>query len=601
MVALYPRVESSPFTLEMQGISKSFGPIKALEDVTLRVVKGTIHALVGENGAGKSTLMKILSGVLQPDTGTIVRDGKTCTWKHPSDSLAAGVAMIYQELSLAPHLTIAENVWLGIEPRGALPGTYSKKRMLAYTCALAERHGFHVDPDQKVADLPASTCQIVEVLKALARNAEILVMDEPTSSCGEHEVAVLLETVKKLSIAGTTIIYISHRLEEVVEIAEDITVLRDGRAVYSGSITGLGIPDIVKHMVGRNLDDYFPKRWVEIGSTALKVSGFSSQGVENINFDLHWGEIVGVAGLVGAGRTELARALCGLEAAIRGSVEIDGKSVKIATSADALSLGIMYITEDRKRTGLCLDLPAAWNMTLPCLAELGMKHILDLSRENEIAEETAKKLSLKWSGPGTPASSLSGGNQQKLLLGRALIAQSRLWVLDEPTRGIDIAAKVDIYELIGRMAAEGKAVLIISSELPELFGITDRILVMRRGRLVADLVTSETTQEAVMHLMVGQASETVSLSETKSGSWHDHDSAGSSPPSPQPSPRGRGRYKSAFSTSTLPSGEGQGEGNSWHDSSVPPTSEKISSSLPSPDRQAVPRSAGLSYRVKGRP
>ena len=497
-MALCPRVESSQFALEMQGISKSFGPIKALEDVTLSVLQGTVHALVGENGAGKSTLMKILAGVHQPDTGTIVRKGKICSWKHPSDSIAAGVAMIYQEFSLAPDLTIAENVWLGIEPRGTLLGTYCKNRMLADTRALAERNGFDVDPNQKVENLPTSTCQIVEVLKALARNAEILVMDEPTSSCGEHEVAVLLEMVKKLSRAGTTIIYISHRLEEVVEIAGDITVLRDGRAVHTGPMNGLEIPDIVKHMVGRDLDDYFPKREVEVGSTALSVSELSSQGVENISFDLHWGEIVGVAGLVGAGRTKLARVLCGLDPSIHGSVELDGKSVKIATPAYALSCGVMYVTEDRKRTGLCLDLPAAWNMTLPCLAELGMKHILHLGRENEIAEETAKKLSLKWSGPGAPASALSGGNQQKLLLGRALIAQSLLWVLDEPTRGIDIAAKVDIYELIGRMAAEGKAVLIISSELPELFGITDRILVMRRGRLVADLVTSETTQEAVM-------------------------------------------------------------------------------------------------------
>ncbi len=497
-MALCQRVESSQFALEMLGISKSFGPIKALEDVTLRVQQGTVHALVGENGAGKSTLMKILAGVHQPDAGIIVRKGKTCEWKHPSDSLAAGVAMIYQELSLAPDLTIAENVWLGIEPRGALPGIYSKSRILADTRALAERHGFDVDPNQKVENLPSSTCQIVEVLKAIARNAEILVMDEPTSSCGEHEVAVILEMVKKLSRGGTTIIYISHRLEEVVEIARDITVLRDGRAVHTGSIEGLNIPDIVTLMVGRNLSDYFPKRQVQVGSTALSVSELSSQSVENISFDLRWGEIIGVAGLVGAGRTELARVLCGLDPAIRGSVAIDGKSVKITSPADALSCGIMYVTEDRKRTGLCLDLPAAWNMTLPCLAELGMKHILNLGRENEIAEETAKKLSLKWSGPGAPASALSGGNQQKLLLGRAIIAQSRLWVLDEPTRGIDIAAKVDIYELIGRMVSEGKAVLIISSDLPELFGITDRILVMRRGRLVADLVTSETNPEAVM-------------------------------------------------------------------------------------------------------
>ena len=498
-MALSLPIESSPLALEMRGISKSFGPVKALDDVTLRVRQGTVHALVGENGAGKSTLMKVLSGVYQPDSGTVVREGETCSWKHPSDSLAAGIAMIYQELSLAPDLTIAENVWLGIEPRGAF-GTYSKKRMLADTRSLAERYGFDVDPNQRVETLPASACQIVEALKSLARNAEILVMDEPTSSCGEHEVAALLEMVRKLSRAGTTVIYISHRLEEVVEIAEDMTVLRDGRAVYAGPMKDLRISDIVKHMVGRDLDEYFPKKRVEIGSIALSVTGLSSQSVEDISFDLRRGEIVGIAGLVGAGRTELARVLCGLDPAISGNVTLGGKTVKIATPSDALSHGIMYITEDRKRTGLCLDLPAAWNMTLPLLAELGMKYILRLGRENEIAEETAKKLSLKWSGPGAPASALSGGNQQKLLLGRALIARSQLWALDEPTRGIDIAARVDIYELIGQMAAEGKAILIISSELPELFGITDRILVMRRGRLVADLVTSRTTQEAVMQL-----------------------------------------------------------------------------------------------------
>ena len=311
--------------------------------------------------------------------------------------------------------------------------------------------------------------------------------------------AVLLEMVKKLSRAGTTIIYISHRLEEVVEIAEDITVLRDGRAVHTGPMKGLEIPDIVKQMVGRDLDDYFPKRkvrsWVHgserVGTLVPKrrKHQFRSATGERSSASPGWWAQVALS-------LPASCAVWTLQSAAASA--IDGKSVKIATPADALSCGIMYVTEDRKRTGLCLDLPAAWNMTLPCLAELGMKHILHLGRENEIAEETAKKLSLKWSGPGAPASALSGGNQQKLLLGRAIIAQSRLWVLDEPTRGIDIAAKVDIYELIGRMVAEGKAVLIISSELPELFGITDRILVMRRGRLVADLVTSETTQEAVM-------------------------------------------------------------------------------------------------------
>lgn len=490
---------NSPFVIEMRGISKSFGSVKALDDVTLRVARGEVHGLVGENGAGKSTLMKILAGLHMPDSGEIVREGKVCAWKNPSDSIASGVAMIYQELSLAPDLSVAENIWLGIEPSGKIFGTYSKKKMLEDTRALAEKHGFSLDPNEKVENLPASACQIVETLKAIAWNAQILVMDEPTSSCGEQEVAVILGMVRRLQRSGTTIIYISHRLEEVVKVAENVTVLRDGRVAHTGPINNLKIVDIVTHMVGRDLERYFPKRNVDIGSTVLRVSGLSSRSVRGIYFDLCSGEIVGVAGLVGSGRTELARVLCGVDQPVSGSVELEGQAVRIKNPADALSCGIMYVTEDRKRTGLFLECPALWSMTLPCLSQLGMRYFLKLDSENEIAQETAIKLSLKWPGPQSPANSLSGGNQQKLLLGRALIAQSRIWVLDEPTRGIDIAAKVDIYKLIGHMVQKGKTILMISSELPELFGIADRILVMRRGRLVANLVTSETTQEAVMH------------------------------------------------------------------------------------------------------
>ena len=492
--------EPYQFAIEMLGISKSFGPVKALDNVTLQVTEGSVHGLVGENGAGKSTLMKILAGLHMPDSGEIVRKGKICAWKNPGDAIASGVAMIYQELSLAPDLTVAENIWLGMEPAGKFWGTYSRKLMIDDTQALIEKHGFKLDPHQKVEDLSASACQIVETLKAIARNARILVMDEPTSSCGDQEVTEILGMVKRLKQTGTTIIYISHKLEEVVQVAENITVLRDGRVAHTGPIKALGIIDIVAHMVGRDLEEYFPKRKVVIGPTALRVTGLSSRIVKDINFDLRSGEIVGVAGLVGSGRTDLARVLCGLDQAICGNVELEDRSVSIKKPSDALAYGIMYVTEDRKRTGLFLECPALWSMTLPCLAQLGMGYLLKLGHEKEIAEETAEKLSLKWPGPQYPASSLSGGNQQKLLLGRALIAQSRIWILDEPTRGIDIAAKVDIYELMGRMVQNGKAILMISSEMSELFGIADRILVMRRGRLVGDLVTSETSQEAVMHL-----------------------------------------------------------------------------------------------------
>ncbi|MDY0042543.1 MAG: sugar ABC transporter ATP-binding protein, partial [Desulforhabdus sp.] len=316
---------NSPFVIEMRGISKSFGSVKALDDVTLRVARGEVHGLVGENGAGKSTLMKILAGLHMPDSGEIVREGKVCAWKNPSDSIASGVAMIYQELSLAPDLSVAENIWLGIEPSGKIFGTYSKKKMLEDTRALAEKHGFSLDPNEKVENLPASACQIVETLKAIAWNAQILVMDEPTSSCGEQEVAVILGMVRRLQRSGTTIIYISHRLEEVVKVAENVTVLRDGRVEHTGPINNLKIVDIVTHMVGRDLERYFPKRNVDIGSTVLRVLGLSSRSVRDIDFDLCSGEIVGVAGLVGSGRTELARVLCGVDQPVSGSVELDGQ------------------------------------------------------------------------------------------------------------------------------------------------------------------------------------------------------------------------------------------------------------------------------------
>ncbi len=499
-MALSDTILDSAYALEVRGISKRFGPVKALDDVTMCVKKSTVHAVVGENGAGKSTLMKIIAGVYQPDSGVILRDGTPCVWKHPADSLAAGIAMIYQELSLAPDLTIAENVWLGKEPKGILPGVYSLRNVMAETNILAKKYGFAVDASQKVKDLSPSDCQIVEILKSLARNADILVMDEPTSSCGRIEAAALHEIVKKLSSNGTSIIYISHRLEEILAIAHYITVLRDGRVVYSGTSQGLGIRDIISYMVGRDLTEHYPKKNVQIGSVALSVSKLNSTALKDISIELHWGEVLGIAGLVGSGRTQLARAICGLEPILQGSIRIEGNPVEIRTPADALSCGIMYITEDRKRSGLCLDLPAAWNMTLPSLAQISPKHILHLAQENEITEKMAKKLSLKWGGPATPTWALSGGNQQKLLFARALIAQSRLLVLDEPTRGIDIAAKVDIYNLIGQMAAEGKAVLIMSSDLPELLGITDRIMVMRKGQLVGNLPSATATQEAIMEL-----------------------------------------------------------------------------------------------------
>lgn len=487
--------------LRMTGISKRFGPVQALSDVTFTVRRGTVHALVGENGAGKSTLMKILAGVYQPDAGSIEIDGRPCGFSTPAQALASGISMIYQELDLAEHLTVAENIFLGAEPVGRLPFTVNHKRMASGTRGLGARFDFELDPAARVEELSTGDCQIVEILKALRRNASIVVMDEPTSSLSEREAERLFKVVKQLRERGLSIIYISHRLEEIVGLADEVSVLRDGRLVHSGPMVQLSIPKIVHYMVGRELTDFFPARKAEIGDVCVEVKGLSSDaGVNDVSFEIHRGEIVGMAGLVGARRTEVAKAIFGVDEKTSGHITVDGERLQIDSPTDAISNGIALLTEDRKRTGLCLELACSWNITLPNLAEIGMKWVIVPSKETAIAEEAGAKIAMKWASPEAPASSLSGGNQQKLLIARWLLADSRFMIFDEPTRGIDVGAKTEVYSLLNRLAEQGKAIMFISSELPELFGIADRILVMRRGRLVGNFVTERTTAEDVMHL-----------------------------------------------------------------------------------------------------
>jgi len=500
------RVSSQPTTvsqtaLRMQGISKRFGPVQALDDVSLEVRAGTVHALVGENGAGKSTLMKILAGVYQPDAGTIEIHGQPQVLLNPAQAIAAGVSMIYQELDLAEHLTVAENIFLGAEPQGPLPWTVSHHAMFAQTRRLAEQYSFDIDPAARVEDLSTGDCQVVEILKALRRKASIIVMDEPTSSLSERETVRLFGIVRQLRERGLSIIYISHRLEEIVELADEVSVLRDGQLVHSESITKLDIAKIVHHMVGRELHDFFPERTVKVGQTLVEVSDLSSTaGVSDISFEVRRGEIVGMAGLVGAGRTEVARAIFGVDERDSGRVVVDGRELNIESPRDAIASGIALLTEDRKRTGLCLQLPCSWNITLPNLRDIGMASLIRPAQETRVAAEAGTRIAIKWASPDAPTDSLSGGNQQKLLVARWLLANSTFMIFDEPTRGIDVGAKTEIYSLLNTLAEQGKAILFISSELPELFGIADRILVMRRGRLVGNLVTKETTPEAVMHL-----------------------------------------------------------------------------------------------------
>ncbi len=487
--------------LRMTGISKRFGPVQALSDVTLHTRVGSVHALVGENGAGKSTLMKILAGVYPPDTGSIEIHGQRRTLTNPAEAIEAGVSMIYQELDLAEHLTVAENIFLGAEPHGRLPFTISHHEMVAQTRRLAARYSFDIRPTAKVEDLSMGDCQIVEILKALRRNASIIVMDEPTSSLSERETARLFHVVRHLREQGLSIVYISHRLEEILELADEVSVLRDGQLVHSEPIAKLDIPKLVHHMVGRELTDFFPQRQADVGEMLFEVNGLSSEaGVQDVTFGIRRGEIVGMAGLVGAGRTEIARAIFGVDPRTAGRVVLDGRELNIASPADAIAGGIALLTEDRKRTGLCLQLPCSWNITLPNLEQIGMKTLIRPAQEHRIAAEAGARMSVKWAGPEAPTDSLSGGNQQKLLVARWLLANSTFMIFDEPTRGIDVGAKAEIYSLLNTLAEQGKAILFISSELPELFGIADRILVMRRGKLVGNLVTKETTPEEVMHL-----------------------------------------------------------------------------------------------------
>ena len=490
----------------MKGISKRFGPVRALSEVSFTVRRGTVHALVGENGAGKSTLMKILAGVYQPDSGSIEINGKPQILSKPAEALTAGISMIYQELDLAEHLTVAENIFLGTEPSGRLPFTIDNEEIIAQTTKLAQRFSFEINPTIVMEELSVGDCQIVEIIKALMRNASIIVMDEPTSSLSESEAEMLFELVNVLRGRGLSVIYISHRLEEIVGLADDVSVLRDGRMVHTGSMAKLDIPKIVHYMVGRELTDFFPARTVNIGASRVKVREISSEnGVEDISFDIRKGEIVGMAGLVGAGRTQVARALFGIDAKTSGTVELDGRRIEIHSPTDAIASHIAYLTEDRKRTGLCMELPCSWNITLPNLIAIGMKNVVRPRRESKIVTNIAERISIKWLGPQAPVDSLSGGNQQKVLIARWLLAESKFMIFDEPTRGIDVGAKKEVYGLLNELAEEGKAILFISSELPELFGMADRILVMRRGRLVGDVSPKETTQEEVMHLAAVEA------------------------------------------------------------------------------------------------
>jgi len=486
--------------LEMRGINKSFAGNTVLADVNLSARAGEVHALVGENGAGKSTLMKILAGVYQPDAGEILIDDASVHFARPSDALARGVAMIYQELSLAPDLTVAENIFLGREPLSFRPlGLVNRRELNTRAGDMLKAYGFKLDSRVRVKLLSAADRQLVEITRATVEAKRVLVMDEPTSSLTAHEVEDLFRLIRELKSRGLAVIYISHRLEELDFIADRLTVLRDGRAVYSGVWGEISRAEIIKQMAGRELKEIFPPRTATKGESRLRVTNLTRAGkFREVSLEVAAGEVVGIAGLAGAGRTELVETIFGAYAADSGEIVLNGSGLRMAKPDRAVARGLGLLTEDRKRTGLCLNQSLAANLTLANLRTLIRSWRLDRKRERTVANEHIEKLHIRPPNADKTVARMSGGNQQKVLLARWLFAGSKVFLLDEPTRGVDVASRSEIYRAINQLAETGAAIVMVSSDLPELLGMADRILVMRRGRLVAELDAKRTTQEEVL-------------------------------------------------------------------------------------------------------
>jgi rhamnose transport system ATP-binding protein len=478
-------------------ISKSFGGVHALQDVHFEIFPGEVHALLGENGAGKSTLIKIITGVYQPDIGELFLEGQPIRLADTREAQAHGIAAIYQEPSLFPDLDIAENILVGRQPIRQWGVDW--KRMYQEASALLQRLGMSLDPRTKARELSVAQQQVVEIARALSINAKVLIMDEPTSSLTLGEVEELFGIVRQLRAAGTAIVFISHRLEELFALADRVTTLRDGAYVGTRAMADVTSDDLIRMMVGRALGELFPKQAVEPGEVVLEVAGLGVEGsFSDVSFELRRGEILGMAGLVGAGRTNVARALFGTQPATAGTIKLDGKAVTIASPDEAMALGIGYVPEDRKEHGLILNMSIAENITLPVLSRFARGGWLDSRGEVAAASAAARKLEVKMTSVDQTAGQLSGGNQQKVVLAKWLDTQPRVLILDEPTRGIDVGTKAAVHHLMSSLAAQGMAILLISSELPEVLGMSDRILVMREGRVTGRFSRADATQEKLM-------------------------------------------------------------------------------------------------------
>jgi ribose transport system ATP-binding protein len=493
--------------LEVENVSKSFPGVQALDSVSFNLRKGEVHAIVGENGAGKSTLMKILSGVYQADEGVIRYKGKVATFHDVNQAHEAGIGIIYQELNLIPHLSVAANIFLGREPLTRF-GALDEKKMNADAVAVLGRLNIRLDPTIILNKLPVSKQQMVEIAKALALNSEVLIMDEPTSALTESEIDELFTIIHTLRDRGVAIIYISHRLDELKHIVDRISIFRDGHSVSTDDYSAIGMDEIVNRMVGRKLENKFPPKVnIPTKEKLLEVHNIVRAGVlHDISFDLYRGEILGIAGLMGAGRSELGRAIFGADPIDSGEVMMNDRRLSLHSPADAIKAGIAYLSENRKEDGLAVKMQLAENVTMANVQEISRRFgVLSRHLEMGAAQRYVRDLTIRTPNLSQVVNNLSGGNQQKVVVAKWLFCDSKILIFDEPTRGIDVGTKYAIYELIGALARDGRGIIVISSELPEILGLTDRLLVLHEGSLAATLPTADTTQEEILSYAAGIA------------------------------------------------------------------------------------------------
>ncbi|MEK3976543.1 MULTISPECIES: sugar ABC transporter ATP-binding protein [unclassified Psychrobacillus] len=490
--------------IEMTGISKAFNGNTVLNNVEFEIAPGEIHALMGENGAGKSTLMKILTGIYTRDSGEIKIKGNPVEFKNPKEAEQAGIAVIHQELNILPDLTVAENLFLGNEKTFGKSGILKTKEMNKAAKEVLLNLGLDVDVKTTARNLSVGKQQIVEIAKAISSNADVIIMDEPTAALTDREIETLFETIRALQAKGVSFVYISHRMEEIFAICDRITILRDGSYVGVRNVKETTFDEIVQMMVGRELGGRFPDRTSKIGDVKLVAKNLTRKGFfEDVSFELRKGEILGVAGLMGAGRTEVVQSLFGYKKLDSGELILDGKQVKINTPLDAIKLGFGFVTEDRKSEGLILDFSVKENLGITNFNKISKNGVVNNQKEKSLYDSMVKRLGVRTSGPDQTVKSLSGGNQQKIVIAKWLGIEPDILILDEPTRGVDVGAKKEIYSIVNTLAENGVSIIMISSELPEIIGMVDRVLVMHEGKITGEITKEEMSQEKIMHYATG--------------------------------------------------------------------------------------------------